>query len=515
MTAEREPGSSSRRDFLAQASALGALSLIGGQAAAQTARRGGRLVLAAPGGGAGDSLDPRTFSSVYHGNIAYAYGNCLTEIVENNRVAPELAESWEYQDGGKRWLFELRRGVVFHNGKAMTSADVVWSLNLHRAADTKSGAKALMTPIVDIRADGPARIVIELSAPYVDLPQVLSDWHLLIIPAGTTDFNAGIGTGPFSVKRFVPGQTVEMVRNPNYWKANRGWFNEVEMLAVNDASARINGLVTGEIHLVERIDTKTVAMLERNNQIRIHKTVTGGYRPFAMHCDTAPFDNPDLRRALQLAIDREDYVKRVFSGFGRIGNDHPIAPVDPMFSAAIPQRRYDPDQARSLYRKSGHSGPIPLHVSEAPYSEAIDAATVFKEHAAKAGIDIQIVREPAAGYWSNVWLKKPFCVSSWGARPTAEIALATAFKSDAPFNETRWKNPEFDRLLAQARSEFNDGRRKEIYHRCQLMIHETGGSINPIFNDFVDGSRANLAGWIPGNHGLSGMRAAERMWFAS
>ena len=512
---QHDPVDSSRRNFLARTAAIGAAAMAAGSARAQTGRRGGRLVLAAPGGSAGDSLDPRAFTAVYHGNIAYAYGNCLTEIGENNRVVPELAESWEWQDGGKRWLFELRRGVTFHNGKTMTSADVVWSLNLHRTPDTKSGAKTLLSPIADIRADGPNRIVIELAAPYVDLPQVLSDWHLLIIPANTTDFNAGIGTGPFAVKRFVPGQTVEMTRNPNYWKQGRGYFNEVEMLAVNDAAARVNGLVTGEIHLAERIDTKTVALLSRNTQLVVHRTVTGGYRPFVMHCDTAPFDNPDLRRALKLAIDREDYVKRVFSGFGRVGNDHPIAPVDPMFSAAIPQRMYDPDQARSLYRRSGHSGPIVIHASEAPYSEAIDAVTVYKEHAAKAGIDIQIAREPAAGYWSNVWLKKPFCVSSWGARPTAEIVLATAFKSDAPFNDTRWKNPEFDRLLAQARGEFNDARRKEIYHRCQLLIHETGGCLNPIFNDFVDGARANLQGWIPGNHGLSGMRAAERMWFAS
>ncbi len=512
---EHKTTAPSRRGVLAGAAALGMAALASRTADAQTPQRGGRLVLAATGGSAGDALDPRILTSIYHGNVAYGYGNCLTEIGENDKVLPELAESWEHSDGGKRWIFNLRRGVTFHNGKTMTADDVVWSLNIHRAADTKSGAKVLLAPVTDIKADGPNRVIVELNAPYVDLPQVMSDWHLLILPANTTEFNAGIATGPYAVKRFAPGQTLELTRNPNYWKPGRAHFNDVEMLAINDATARINGLMTGEIHLIERVDTKTVALLERNNQVQVFRSVTGGFRPFVMHCDTAPFDNADLRKALQLAIDREDYVKRVFRGYGRIGNDHPIAPNNPFFSAAIAQRTYDPDQARALYKKSGHSGPVVISASEAAFAEALDGVAVYKEHAAKAGIDIQILREPAAGYWSNVWLKKPFCTAAWGGRPTADIMLTSAFKSDAPWNDTRWKSAEFDKLLSDARGEFDDAKRKELYHRCQLLIHETGGCINPIFADVIDGARTNLKGWFPGNYALSGMRAAERMWFAS
>lgn len=504
-----------RRNVLAGAGALGVTALAAGGAAAQAPRRGGKLVMAATGGSAGDSLDPRTLTSILHGNFAYAYGNCLTEMGEGNQVIPELAESWEHADGGKRWIFNLRRGVTFHNGKTMTAEDVVWSINIHRAADTKSGAKALLASVTDVKADGANRVVFELSAPYVDLPQVLTIWNLIVLPVNTTDFNAGIGTGPFAVKRFAPGQTLQMARNANYWKQGRGHFDEVEMLSIGDTTARINGLLTGEIHLIERVDSKTVTLLERNNQVQVFRSITGGFRPFVMHCDTAPFDNPDLRKALQLAIDRDDYVARVYRGYGRVGNDQPIAPTDPMFSSAVPQRKYDPDQARSLYRKSGHSGPIVLSTSEAAFAEAVDGAAVYKEHAAKAGIDIQILREPAAGYWSNVWLKKPFAAAAWGGRPTADIMLSTAFKSDAAWNDTRWKSPEFDKLLAEARGEFNEGKRKELYHRCQLLIHETGGCLNMIFNDFIDAGRANLKGWFVGNYSLSGMRAAERLWFAS
>jgi peptide/nickel transport system substrate-binding protein len=504
----------SRRAFLRQ-SAAGAALLAAGSAAAQAPARGGRLVIAATGGGATDSLDPRRIASIYHGNLGYAFANCLTEIGEGNKLVPELATSWEAADGGKRWIFNLRAGVTFHNGKTMTAADVVWSLNLHRGADSKSAAKPLLASVTDIKADGANRVVVELSAPSADMPFVMSDVHLLVIPAETTKFDDGVGTGPFRVKRFVPGQRLEGERNPGYWKSGRAHVADIELLAINDAVARLNALQTGEVQVIERVDSKTVALLERNKDVQVFRTGGGGHRPFLMHCDTAPYSNPDLRMALKLGIDREDFLKKIFRGFGRLANDHPIPETDPWFPGGIAQRKYDPDQARALYKKSGHSGPLALSTSEAAYAEAIDGAALFKEQMAKIGIEIAIQREPADGYWSNVWLKKPFMMGAWGGRPTADIMLSTAYKSDAPWNDTRWKNAEFDRLLAEARGELDAGKRKDLYRRGLTMINETGGAIIPCFIDFVDAARVNVKGWFPGNFGLSGMRAAERLWLAA
>lgn len=518
MTDDRNLASgTTRRNLLRHMGAAGAALTAGaaiGPAVAQAPNRGGKLTVAATGGAATDTLDPRTLTSIYHGTQAYLFGSCLTEMGENNRLVGELAESWESAQVGRSWVFNLRSGVTFHNGRALTAADVVWSLNLHRGANSRSGARVLLEGVSDIRADGANKVVVETTEPNADIPYVMTDFHLIIVPAETTDFNAGIGTGPYVVQRFVPGQRIQATRNPNYFKSGRAHLAEVELLVVGDTTARLNALQTGEVQLIERVDTRTVNLLERAPGIQVLRSTTGAYRPFLMHCDTAPFDNADLRLALKLAIDREDLLRRVFRGYGRVGNDHPIGPADPFHAADIRQRTYDPEQARSLYRRSGHSGPLALSVADVAFAEAIDAATLFKEHAARAGIEIVLQREPNDGYWSNVWRRKPFVAGAWGGRPTADIMLSTAFKSDSDWNDTRWRNPEFDRVLAQARGEFNEQRRKELYGQCQRMINETGGALIPIFNDVIDAARANVRGFFPGNYALSGMRAPERVWLA-
>ena len=144
-----------RRRFLAGTAALGGLTLAGVHPVWGAAQRGGRLVIAEAGGASTDSLDPRTLTSRYHALIGFAFGNCLTEIGRDNELIGELATSWDSSPDAVNWTFELRQGVEFHNGRTMTSEDVVYSLNLHRGEDSKSGAKGLMDGIADIRAGRP------------------------------------------------------------------------------------------------------------------------------------------------------------------------------------------------------------------------------------------------------------------------------------------------------------------------------------------------------------------------
>jgi len=491
---------------------LGGLSLRGAQAAEPV--QGGQLNIAATGGSTTDTLDPRAFTSIYHANVGFLYGNCLTEIGVGNELVPELAESWEVDPTARRWVFEIRKGVTFHNGKELTAADVIWSLNLHRGEDTKSAGKALLADIASMTADGTHRVVIELSNANVDLAYIMSDYRFIILPENSADPAAGIGTGPYVVEEFMPGEHLLGLRNPNYWKAGRAHADVVDLLAINDVASRTAGLQTGEIHLIERVDLKTLDLLGQSADIQIFRTAGYAHRSFAMLTDTAPFDNVDVRLALKYAIDRDDMVNKILRGYGRLGNDHPIATTDPMFSPAIPQRTYDPDRAAFHWKKSGYDGSVMLHTSEAAFAEAVDAAVLYKEHAAKAGIVVEVQREPADGYWSDVWRKKPFAVVSWGGRPTANIMLTTAYKSDAAYNDTHWVRPAFDQLLVAARGELDMAKRKQMYEDMQLMINEDGGALISMFYDYVDAGRANVGGYEPGNFALSGCRAAERCWLS-
>jgi peptide/nickel transport system substrate-binding protein len=237
-----------------------------------------------------------------------------------------------------------------------------------------------------------------------------------------------------------------------------------------------------------------------------------GHYVFIMHCNTAPFDNNDLRMALKLAIDREEMVQKILAGYGSVGNDMPVNHSYPLFDETIPQRVYDPEQAASFYKKSGHDGsPIVLRVADGAFPGAVDAAALFQQSAAKAGIPLEIKREPNDGYWSDVWNKQPFCASYWGGRPVQDQMYSTAYLSTADWNDTKFFDKHFDELILQARGELDPVKRKAIYSEAGLLVRDTGGTICPMFNSFIAAYNSDqVAGWVDNPNqdmmnGLSGV----------
>ena len=506
-----------RRSFLKSGAAGVGLITLGAALPAWSAPvKGGRLVIGTTGGGAGDTLDPTKLTSAGHGILGYTLGNCLTEIEEGGKLVGELAESWESSDDAKVWTFKLREGVTFHNGKTMTSADVIYSINLHRGDDSQSGAKGLLGQIADIQPDGDNAIVVTMSNANADVPYLMADFHLLVVPEGTDDFSAGIFTGPYQLQEFLPGERMLATRNPNYWKADRAHVDEVEILFVEDTTARISGLVTGEIHIAGRVDPQSAALINSSPGTSIENHPAAGHRPLLMQCDSAPFDNLDLRLAVKYSVDRPQILENVMAGFGSIANDQPIPPSDPFYSADIPQREFDPDKARHHLEKSGFDGTLELHTSNTTFSGAEAMAALFQQSAAQAGLKVDIIREPADGFWSNVWMKKNFVSGAWGGRPTADIMLTTAYSSGAAWNDTAWRREDFDQKLALARAETDFDTRKAHYHDLQLMIHEDGGAVIPFFVNNVDGIRDEVKGfYAAGTFEMSGLRVAERVWLES
>lgn len=504
-----------KRRSLLQASVAGAGFFAVGAAlpAFSSPVQGGRLVIGTNGGAAGDSLDPTRLTSAGHGIMGYTLGNCLTEIERDGELVGELAESWEASADALEWRFNLRQGVTFHNGAPMTSADVIYSINLHRGEDSQSGAKGLLSGIADIQPDGDNVIVVTMAAANADVPYLLADFHLLIVPDGTEDFTAGIFTGPYQLEDFAPGERLLASRNPNYWKSDRAHAAEVEVVFIEDNTARISALVTGELHIAGRVDPQSAALIDGAPGTRIENHPAAGHRPLLMLTDRAPFDNADLRLAVKYALDRPQILETVMAGFGSIANDHPIPPTDPFFAADIPQREFDLDRARFHLEQSGFDGTLQLHTSNVTFSGAEAMSALFQQTAGAAGLNVEIAREPADGFWSNVWMQEPFVSGAWGGRPTADIMLTTAYSSEASWNDTMWRRADFDQILALARAETDFDRRKAYYHDAQLMIHEDGGAAIPFFVNNVDGLRDEVQGYYPaGSYEMSGLRVAERVW---
>lgn len=522
LTTEAIKGRLSRRDFMRRAAALGiaaplATSFLGQTAfAAETPKKGGHLIAGLKGGSSTDVLDPALNASKVPYSLLRTWGETLVDIAPTGEAIPYLATEWESSNGAKTWTFTLRKGVLFHNGKEMDSNDVVKTLQRHSGEDTKSGALGIMRDIDSVKALGDNQVVVELKEGNADLPYLMSDYHLTIQPnGGFDDPNAGIGTGPYKITVNEPGIRHVGERFDGYWRDDVGHADSIEIRVLNDQTARMSALQSGSIHIANQVSPKTAKLLARLPTVEVVNTSGKGHYPFLMHADTAPFDNADLRLALKYAIDREDMVKRVLQGYGSVGNDYPINEAYDLFDSEIEQRTYDPDKAAFHYKKSGHSGPIVLRSSDAAYSNAVDAALLFSQQAAKAGIEVKVQREPADGYWSNVWNNKPFCASYWSGRNTQDEMYAVAYKSTADWNDTNWKRPAFDALLSQARIEVDRSKRKEIYSDMSTMVRDDGGAIIPMFNDFIDAKSKKVGGYVKDPSAeLSNGYALIRCWLA-
>jgi peptide/nickel transport system substrate-binding protein len=513
-------GQVNRRDFLGRAAALGlaaplASGLLSSSVLAAGPQKGGTMKLGMVGGTSTDSLDPASFSSQVPYTFGKAWGETLTETDPGDGSAvPVLAESWEASADAKSWRFKIRKGVTFHNGQEMTADDVVATLLRHSDENSKSGALGIMKTIQGIKKDGDDGVMISLDNGNADLPFMVSDYHLIIQPNGGTDApDAGIGTGPYKISVNEPGVRHSAERVEGHWREGVGHADSIEILVINDLTARMAALTSGQVHMINRIDPKTIGLLKRAPNVSIENASGRGHYVFIMHCDKEPFANADLRLALKYAMNREQMVEQILRGYGSVGNDFPINAAYANFSDDIPQRTFDPEKAKFHYKKSGHDGSVLLRTSNAAFNGAEDAAVLFQQSCAQAGIPIEIKREPADGYWSNVWNVQPFSTSYWGGRPTQDQMYSVAYQSTADWNDTKWKRPAFDELLITARAELDDARRKEIYREMALMVRDDGGLILPMFNDFIDAVSSKVGGFVKDPAGeLSNGFAPIRSW---
>ncbi len=516
-------GRINRRDFLAGATALG-VSLSAANALLATPARaapkkGGRLRLGVSDGAIADSSDPATTSTMAMILQNHTTRNYLAEISPENTLVPELAESWESSQDAATWVFKLRRDVEFHNGKTMDVQDVLDSINHHRKEDSTSAAKALLDAIEDIRADGPNAFTVNLKTGNADFPYVFTDYHLNILPsdgAGGVDWQSGVGTGAYVLKAFEPGVRSKYVRNPNYWKENRANFEEGEVLVISDANSRQTALISNQVDVMDQPSLKTVAHMAEEPDIALDNVTGWAHTSMPMHMDVPPYDDPDVRMALKLGIDREEVVNKVLKGYGTVGNDHPISPVIE-YHADLEQRVYDPDKAKHHLRKADLADlSVSLSTSDGAGAGNDDTALLFKEQAARAGITVDVVREPADGYWSNVWLKKPFCMVNWGGRPTADVMFTTAYAEGAPWNDSHFSNERFNQLLVAARGETDTALRSEMYREMQIILRDEGSTIIPAFKNLVYLRRANVQHGpaLSANWQFDGARAIERWWLA-
>ena len=494
---------------LSMASVLGAAAV---RAQAATPVRGGHLRVAGTSSSTAETLDPARLGNGTDCSRAFMFYNELTRLDGNLIAQPELATEWSTVDG-MTWVFKLRSGVEFQDGRPFTSADVVFSIARHNIKETASRAFTYTGQIEEVIATGPLEVTFRLSAPNFELPIILGTFNMVIVPEGTTDFSKGIGTGPYKVEEFTPGVRAYAVRNENYWKDGLQHVETIEYFGLPDESSRLNALRAGEIHLTTGINPRSAKLIEREANISLFVTQSGTISDIIMQKTDATAGNPDFIMGIKYLLQRGVMKSSIYRDFATIGNDHPIAPTMPYYDPSIEQRSFDPEKAKFQLEKAGVLGStIPL-VAAAGVGNTLDMALILQQSADEVGLTIDVQRVPVDGYWSNVWMKVPFGFGTITQRPTADMIFSLCYASQGSFNSSKWQSEKLDQMLLAARVERDEAKRRQYYSDMQVMVRDEAGTGIPLFFSNIDAHAASLKCLSPIPTGsMMGYSFAENVW---
>ena len=474
---------------------------------------GGTLRISFPG--SPRLLDPPITGSAEEWIVTSWLYNNLTRVDDKFNVQPDLAESWEPNASGTVWVFKMAKGVKFHSGREVVADDAVASIQRILDPNTKSRGRGGLGPIAKVEAVDSHTVRFVLSQPVADFPANLALPYARITPRDTKlNLNtAADGTGPFILKEFVVGEKVIVERNPNYFRKGQPRVDQVQLLVYPDATAEINALKEGKTDIMWQVRPDQVALLKGLSDIKLEQVPTGSFVPIVMRSDQPPFNNPKVRQALKLTLDRKAVLENILGGNGVIGNDQSLPPNNPFHNAAVKAPTRDIAKAKKLLAEAGHPNGVKatLYTSDARVG-MLPLALLTQQMAKEAGFDIQIQTVTWDVFLNTVWDKRPFYINNWFARPTTDTSITPFFTTrdkGGSLNDYYYSNPEVDKLLLSAQGELDVKKRKALYGEAQKLIAEDGPAVIPFFKNNITAYRTRVNGY-GADPGVN--LSAEQVW---
>jgi peptide/nickel transport system substrate-binding protein len=432
------------------------------------AGRGGTLVAAISG--EPDQLDPHKTSAYASFQVLENVFDTLVEPDEELTMQPALAESWETSEDGLTWTFTLREGVKWHNGRDLVADDVVFSYD--RIIDEELANSYRFATVADVTAPDPRTVVITVTQPTPNLLANIGAFKGMAIVAkeNVADITREpIGTGPFRFESYAPGDSLEIVRNDDYW-GDEVALDGVRYTFVSEPTVALTNLQGGQAQWTDNLPPQQVEELKGGDELTVETVASNDYWYFAANQARKPFDDPRVRQALAYGIDREQITEAATFGLATVNQT--AIPEGSTFALDHAPYERDVDKAKSLLQEAGVTGRLPLDLMVTnEYPETVSAAQVMQDQLADIGVDVE-VRTLDFAAWLDAQGKGEFDVFmlGWLGNIDPDDFYYAQHHTGATFNFQKYSNPEVDRALDAARTETDENARKELYAQAVEQI---------------------------------------------
>jgi peptide/nickel transport system substrate-binding protein len=436
-------------------------------------RRGGTMRVT---GSPAVEINPHKLTS--NGGIITVFPclNFLARVSPDGVPQPELATSWTPSADTKTWTFKLRQGVKFHDGSDFKADDVV--ATYRRLADKTTGSTAA-SALTFLPPDGIEKVddqtvIFHLSRAQADFPYYTYIYQAGILPATWSGDWAStpIGTGPFKMTSYTPGQGSSYIRNENYWENGLPYLDGIEIKIWQDPSGELTALQSGASDLMALTPYDALDDIRKNPNLQVTTSRSASYDAMHMRVDTAPFDNVKVRQALALALNRQDVLVTVLGpDGGELANDQPVAPIL-RDHVDIGMKTQDLTTARRLLAEAGHPNGFEFDLPTHSGAEWLkNFALTLQQAFAPIGVKANLVVETSQVYY-NHWTTVTTGVTEWASRSTASEILNAAYRTGVNWNSAHWSNPTFDKALDDLDATVDPARRKELMQTMEKALSD-------------------------------------------
>jgi peptide/nickel transport system substrate-binding protein len=476
-------------------------------------KHGGNLRVGIAGNGTSETYNPFIVSTP----IDTLHTSCVFDPMIRPapfyRTEPGLILEWNPNKDATVWELKLRPGVKWQDGKPFTPEDVMFTLRSMASKVSLASYAVANVRLNDLKKLNATTLRVPLSRPIAYLPgYFIYTNEAFVVQDGTKNFSKPVGTGPFKLESFVPGQRSVLSANRHYWDSPKPYPDQLEIISIDDPTARINALTGNEIDLCLNYPFAEAAANLHSNQIKVVVGQPGVSYIFYMRCDTAPFKDVRVRQAMRLIVDRKAMIEAAMSGFAAIGNDL-LCPGVKFFDKSIPQRTQDIPKAKSLLKAAGASNlTVTLNTAEVlPGFTA--AATVFAQQAAAAGVTIKVNRQQPSQYFnpSIFYLKESFAQDAWPG-PSLVNNYSQQYLSNSVYNESHYRSTSFNELFYKAQAETNPSKAQNLWNQVQQIQWQQGGDIVWAYWRSTDAASPKVRGFGEAGSGWLYGTDDDRVW---